>query len=306
MTDDSLPTVMIVDDDRINRAALAELLREDCRLVLAKDGPSALQRAAEEGDLSLILLDVSMPGMDGYEVLRRLREDKRTADVSVVFITGQTDEEDEERGLLLGAADYVSKPIRPAIVRARIRNHLKLVKQHRELERLSEQDGLTGIANRRLFDKALDRASRHALRTGEPLGVAIFDVDHFKQYNDRYGHIAGDEVLRRVAQTLAASARRPYDIVARYGGEEFVLIVPAAENFELLLEQMRRAVAGLEIPHEDSSAGAILTISGGGVVAHGARAGDAAAMLARADQLLYQSKLEGRNRIRVESRSDLG
>ena len=106
----------------------------------AKDGPSALLRAQEEEDISLILLDVSMPGMDGYEVLRRLRMDARTADIGVIFVTGRTDEEDEERGILLGAADYVPKPIRPAIVRARIRNQLKLAMQRRELERLRARD----------------------------------------------------------------------------------------------------------------------------------------------------------------------
>ncbi len=301
MTDETLPTVLIVDDDRVNRAALAELLRDDCRLVLAKDGPSALQRLAEEEDVSLILLDISMPGMDGYEVLSRVRADKRTADVSVIFITGSTEAQDEERGLLLGAADYVSKPIRPAIVRARIRNHLKLAMQHRELERLSQQDGLTGIANRRHFDKALDRSCRHAHRTGEALGVAIFDVDHFKQYNDRYGHAAGDEALRQVARVLAGSARRPYDVVARYGGEEFVMIMPGVANFEVLLDQMRQAVLDLALPHDASPSNAVLTVSGGGVTAAGAAADDPAALLARADQLLYRSKQAGRNRVLVES-----
>jgi diguanylate cyclase (GGDEF)-like protein len=301
MTDETLPTVLIVDDDRVNRAALAELLREDARLVLAKDGPSALQRLAEEEDVSLILLDISMPGMDGYEVLSRVRADKRTADISVIFITGSTEAQDEERGLLLGAADYVSKPIRPAIVRARIRNHLKLAMQHRELERLSQQDGLTGIANRRHFDKALDRSCRHAHRTGETLGVAIFDVDHFKQYNDRYGHAAGDEALRQVARVLAGSARRPYDVVARYGGEEFVMIAPGAANLETLLDQMRRGVLELAIPHDASPSARVLTVSGGGVVAAGAAAGDPAALLAQADLLLYRSKQGGRNRVLVET-----
>ncbi len=122
--------------------------------------------------MSLVLLDISMPGMDGYEVLQQIKADERTADVGVIFITGQTDEADEERGLLLGATDYVSKPIRPAIVRARILAHLKLATQRRELERLSTQDGLTGIANRRHFDDAFERACRHAARRGEPISVA--------------------------------------------------------------------------------------------------------------------------------------
>src|ERR1700748_144726 len=142
------PTVLIVDDERINRTILAELLQEDCRIVLAKDGSSALERVRSE-KVSLILLDASMPGMDGYEVLRRLKADPLTANIGVIFVTGQTDEEDEARGLRLGAADYVAKPISPLLVRARVLNHLKLAAQREELERHSRQDGLTGIANRR-------------------------------------------------------------------------------------------------------------------------------------------------------------
>src|SRR5690606_37198006 len=147
----------------------------ESRVLLAKDGASALRILARE-DIGLVLLDVSMPHMDGYEVLRRIKANPLTADVSVMFITGLSDEADEERGLLLGAADYVQKPIRTSIVKARIRTHLKLAMQRRELERLSLQDGLTGIANRRYFDDMLERFSQKAYRDGEKLGVAILDV----------------------------------------------------------------------------------------------------------------------------------
>jgi diguanylate cyclase (GGDEF)-like protein len=300
MTVDDLPTVMIVDDERINRMTLAALLQDECRLILAKDGPSALHRLAGENAVSLILLDVSMPGMDGYEVLRRLREDARTADIGVIFITGQTEEQDEERGLLLGAADYVPKPIRPAIVRARVRNHLKLVAQRRELERLSQQDALTGIANRRYFDEALDRACRRAARLGEPLGLAMIDVDHFKLYNDHYGHGAGDETLRKVAAALAAVARRPYDVAARYGGEEFVLLVPGATDLEDILQQARGDVLALAIPHTLSATADVVTISGGGILTEVTTASSPQSLLRRADAMLYRSKQGGRNRMTVE------
>jgi diguanylate cyclase (GGDEF)-like protein len=298
----NLPTILIVDDDRVNRTALAELLQAECRLVMAKDGSSALQRIAEESEISLILLDVSMPGMDGYELLRRLRADSRTADISVIFITGQTDERDEERGLLLGAADYVPKPIRPAIVLARIRNHLKLAMQRQELERLSERDGLTGIANRRHFDKVYDLTCRRAIRSKETFGLAMFDIDHFKQYNDHYGHGAGDEALRRVAQALTSFARRPYDVLARYGGEEFIFLIPGVAEFESLLEQMCQEVEGLNIKHEPSATSDVVTISCGGiVVSETSLAEDPTVLLQRADALLYKAKREGRNRISVET-----
>ncbi|HEY4250336.1 MAG TPA: diguanylate cyclase [Roseomonas sp.] len=299
MTADPRPVVLIVDDDRVNRAALAELLQDECRLLLAKDGPSALQRMIEE-DVSLVLLDIFMPGMDGYEVLRRIKADHRTADVGVIFITGQSEEGDEERGLLLGAADYVSKPIRPAIVRARIRAHLRFARQRRELARLSVQDGLTGIANRRHFDEALERACRHATRTGEWINLAMIDVDHFKQYNDRYGHGTGDDALRQVARVLDGFARRPYDVAARYGGEEFVLLLGEIADFPGTLEQLRHAIITLELPHALSGTAQVLTISGGGIAARLTAAVAPAALLHRADALLYRAKKAGRNRILTE------
>jgi diguanylate cyclase (GGDEF)-like protein len=300
MTADGLPTVLIVDDERVNRTVLAELLRAECRLVLAKDGPSALRRIAEEAEISLILLDVTMPGMDGYEVLRRLQADARTADIGVIFVTSQTDEEDEERGLLLGAADYVSKPIRPAIVLARVRNQLKLAIQRRQLERLSQQDGLTGIANRRRFDEAFDRACRRTVRKGEPLCLAMIDVDHFKQYNDHYGHGAGDEALRKIARVLVETARRPYDLAARYGGEEFVLLMPGDTEFDRILEQLRLAVAALAIDHAMSNTADVLTISCGAIIADAPQAKNPQMLLQQADLMLYQAKRAGRNRVLVE------
>ncbi|MDT3377711.1 diguanylate cyclase domain-containing protein [Labrys portucalensis] len=299
MSDAFPQTVLIVDDDRINRTILAELLQRECRILLAKDGPSALQRAQDERSIDLILLDVSMPGMDGYEVLRRLRSEPQTANIAVIFITALTDEQDEERGLSLGAADYVFKPISPAIVRARVRNHLKLVAQRNELERLSEKDGLTGIANRRYFDKAFELAWRHAVRSGDPLSVAMIDVDHFKEYNDHYGHGAGDEALRQVAQALARAAGRPYDVVARYGGEEFVMLLPGLHELEPLLERLRQAVLDLDLPHARSRTAEAVTISCGGVVAFVSQTDKPAALLGWADKLLYRAKQQGRNRVLV-------
>lgn len=294
-----LPTVLIVDDDRVNRAVLAELLSDRCRILLAKDGPSGLGIVREE-DISLILLDVSMPGMDGYEVLRRLKADPATAGIGVIFITGMAEQEDEEKGLLLGAADYVQKPVRPAIVRARVDVHLKLAAQRRELERLSLQDGLTGIANRRYFDDALERSLRMAARERRTLALAIMDVDHFKQYNDFYGHGAGDEALRQVASVLGTFAQRPGDVAARYGGEEFVLLMPEVNDFAAILEELRQAVIACGIIHERSPTSHVLTLSGGGVVVHDTSDASAMLLMQRADRLLYQAKNAGRNRIGVE------
>jgi diguanylate cyclase (GGDEF)-like protein len=295
-----LPTVLIVDDDRINRTMLAELLQRECRVLLAKDGTSALQRLNEEPDIDLILLDVSMPGMDGYEVLRRLRAEKRTADTAVIFITALTDEQDEEHGLSLGVLDYVFKPIRPVIVRARIRNHLKLVAQRKELERLATRDSLTGLANRRHFDQVLSLACRRAARTGEPLNLAMIDVDCFKQYNDRYGHGAGDNALKEVAHVLSQITRRPYDLAARYGGEEFVLLLSGIVEFDVLLEQLRLDILFLAIAHESSNVEKVITVSCGGIIIEVSKVHDPVELLHRADVLLYQAKEQGRNRIVVQ------
>lgn len=292
---DTRPTVLIVEDDRLNRATLAELLQDECRVLLAKDGPSGLQMLARE-DVHLVLLDVSMPGMDGYEVLGHMRANPATADVAVIFVTGLSDTADEERGLLLGAADYVSKPIRPAIVRARVQTHLKLALQRRALEKLARVDGLTGIANRRFFDDALDRVVRQAARASLPLGLAMIDVDHFKQYNDFYGHGAGDEALKSVAGILQGFARRPGDVAARYGGEEFVLLLPEVQAFPALLESLRQAVVDAGIAHERSSTGHCLTISGGGVLVRPEVGASTQGLLQQADQMLYEAKRQGRNR----------
>lgn len=300
MNQPPLPTVLIVDDDRINRTLLAELLQKECRILLAKDGPSAIARMREGADIDLILLDVSMPQMDGYEVMRKLRAEPHSAETAVIFITASTEADAEERGLSLGAMDYLHKPIRPALVRARVRNHLKLVAQRKELERLADRDGLTGIANRRHFDQALELAWRRAIRTGETLSIAMIDVDHFKRYNDRYGHGAGDEVLREIAQVLAGATRRAYDVAARYGGEEFILLLPGDVDLESLLDRVRRDIAALHLTHEDSGMDtAVVTVSCGGVAADTRTTESPAALLKQADTLLYEAKRRGRNRVLV-------
>lgn len=296
-TVDERPTILVVDDERLNRAALAELLGQEYRVLLAKDGPGALAHAQREApQLLLILLDVSMPGMSGYEVLTALRADERTAGIAVIFITGQSEDAAEEYGLNLGAADYVSKPIRPAIVRVRVRNQIHLAQQKRTLERLAQIDGLTGLANRRHFDDMLDRAHRRCRRTGSPLGLALVDIDHFKQYNDLYGHLQGDEALKAVARTLQAHARRPDDLAARFGGEEFALLVPGDGALLQRLEDFRQAVVAQSIAHADSSTGPTLTVSCGLVVACQLEHLGPADLLQKADALLYTAKSQGRNR----------
>ncbi|MFE3838426.1 GGDEF domain-containing response regulator [Pseudogemmobacter sonorensis] len=293
------PTILIVDDDRLTRGLLADLLGLDCRILMARDGPSALQLMERE-DIHLVLLDVSMAGMSGYEVLSRMKMIERLAYTPVIFITSLSEEVDEERGLALGAADYVQKPIHPAIVRARVFAHLRLEMQRRLLADLAANDGLTGLANRRTFDTALDRALRRATRRSEALAVGLFDIDHFKLFNDHYGHGAGDQTLRRVAAILGGHARRAGDLVARYGGEEFVLLTEDWRDLAPVMEEARRAVEAADLPHAASPTSGRVTLSGGGAALVAVPGLEAAELLARADAMLYRAKAEGRNRVLVE------
>lgn len=293
-------TILIIDDDRVSRLALAELLQNDHRILMAKDGETALKLAHSES-INLILLDVSMPGMSGYDVLRRLKADALTEPIAVIFITSMIDPYSEEEGLLLGAADYILKPFHSAVVKARVNLHLKLAYQRAELERLSEVDALTGIGNRRYFDISIDTAVRQMTRLGQPLGLALIDVDFFKKYNDHYGHMAGDVALRKIAQTLQSVAQRAGDVAARYGGEEFVLILPQVTDLQQVLEEFRAKVTALAIPHAKSSVFDVVTISAGGVLFHPTIGLDPLSIIHQADQLLYQAKSQGRNQIIIQT-----
>jgi diguanylate cyclase (GGDEF)-like protein len=286
--------VLIVDDEPANVHVLAEALAGQYDVRFATSGARALELAAAE-PFDLILSDVVMPGMDGFELLRRLKAAPETQHVPVIFVTAMDEIDDEERGLLLGAVDYITKPIRPAIVRARVRTHVELKTQRDLLEQRALIDGLTGIANRRRFDQELDGRWRAAQRSGGPLSLLLIDVDHFKQFNDSYGHGAGDDCLRRVAGAIASTCNRAGDLAARYGGEEFAVILPGAAA-EVQLRRLLGAIRSLGIPHRASSAGEFVTASVGAVEVVPDGSLTAVQALERADQQLYAAKKEGRNR----------
>lgn len=294
-------SILIVDDERLNRATLAELLQPNYQVLMAKNGQSALEIARNECmQLALILLDVSMPGMNGYEVLQALRSEECTAPIPVIFITGQSDEAAEEYGLRLGAADYVSKPIRPAVLQARVKNQVDLFLRKRELEQLALADGLTGLANRRHFDQVLENAFRRNQRSSEYLGLALVDIDHFKQFNDHYGHLQGDDALRAVASAMRQHAQRAGDMAARYGGEEFAFISLGPDpSLPLQVELFRQTVQELGIAHAGSPSQQLSVSAGVVVVAPGSQL-PLPELLGLADQLLYEAKAQGRNRMCVK------
>lgn len=289
--------ILIVDDEKFNRQLLSELLLPDYDVFLAKDGEQAIACARSFPPPDLILLDVIMPGMDGYEVLHRLRSDERTRDIPIMFVTGMCDEEDEAKGLNLGAVDYILKPFRTAVVRARVRNHLNYMWQRKQLEQDAFIDGLTGIPNRRRFDQSLDIEWRRANRHGTQLSVVLADVDYFKQFNDTYGHGAGDDALRQVASVMLQVTNRSGELVARYGGEEFALLLPeiGREEASEIAERVRHGVECLGLHHKNSSTAPFVTISMGGISLIPSSNSNVTEFLTLADNQLYLAKQSGRN-----------
>lgn len=292
------PKLLVVDDQRINILVLNELFREDCDVFMATSGEQALQVCRAQLP-DLVLLDVQMDGIDGYEVYRRLKADAESRNIPVIFITAQGGEADEVRGLQLGAVDFIAKPINPVIVRARVQTHLTLKLQSDILRSMALLDGLTGVANRRKFDEQLLRDWRQSQREQTSLSLILVDVDHFKRYNDHYGHQAGDAALQAVARVLTSTLRRPHDLLARYGGEEFVGVLPNTGLSEAvkLAERMQAGVRALNLEHSGSPEAQVVTISLG--VATVVARSDLApqALVEAADQQLYAAKQAGRARV---------
>ncbi len=294
------PKVLIVDDERLNIRVLNEVLRNDYEIMVATGGEQALKLAASAKP-DLVLLDIMMPAMDGYEVCRRLKEAEATKNTPVIFISALNNATDETRGFELGAVDYVTKPFNPAVVKARVQTHIRLKLQADLLEKLASLDGLTGIPNRRAFDEVREREWRRSQRSGNDLAIVMIDVDMFKQFNDQYGHGAGDECLTRVARALAACLHRPQDFVARYGGEEFAAVLPdCTEDGALLIgERFCTAVAALGIDHSTSKAALHVTISAGIVIGKATGSSGPANFCEVADKMLYLAKENGRNQVKI-------
>lgn len=293
------PMILIVDDVPTNVQILAEVLSSLYRIKVASNGVDALKIAQRELP-DLILLDVMMPGMDGFEVCRHLKADARTHKIPVIFVTAKNADSDEELGLNLGAIDYITKPFVIPITKVRIRNHIRLKQQADLLESLSLLDGLTNIPNRRRFDETLLLEWKRAMRDETPLSLLMIDIDYFKQYNDHYGHGAGDICLQRVAATLAKNLARPNDLIARYGGEEFVVILPDTDQQAALqvAERLRECIIKLALPHACSEAESVVTISVG--VATQIKIPEyflPQTLNDAADNALYMAKASGRNRV---------
>lgn len=295
----SLPRILIVDDITENIRLLASILADSFEVISATSGGDALEKA-EQFAPDLVVLDVVMPDIPGYKVAQELRKRPSTWNIPIIFLTARDDDDGEMIGLEMGAVDYITKPVRASIFRARVRNHVEL-KLHRDvLARLSTTDGLTGIPNRRAFDEYLQQEWKRAARDHFQISVIIADIDYFKQYNDSCGHQMGDECLRRVALELIATMRRPADMVARYGGEEFACILPQTpmEGAFLVAENLQKAIANAQIIHPNSKVSQFVTMSFGVANLLPSKETSAESLVAVADSMLYIAKEEGRNRIR--------
>jgi len=310
--EEKVEKVLVVDDSPSMRAAVCHMLRGmNLEPVEAENGERAIELYMEERP-AIVLLDVNMPGIDGYETARRIREASPEEWVPIIFLSANESDQDFNKAIESGGDDYLVKPVGRIVLAAKIRAlqrleqmRRKLVEltselaaSNRRLEQLSQSDGLTGVANRRYFDNFLAHHMALAARQKTNLSLVLCDVDCFKAYNDHYGHLAGDECLRKVAQILQTACQRSTDLVARYGGEEFALVLPdthrtgAAQH----VRNIRQALAEAAIEHARSTVSPYVTLSIGIAAYIPGKDMKPEDLIARADEALYRAKAMGRNR----------
>ncbi|MCE4936407.1 GGDEF domain-containing response regulator [Aliivibrio fischeri] len=294
------PKILIAEDEPVSRLVLQRLLKA-FTCISVTNGQEALDVIHQE-HIDLVLLDIHMPIMDGFEVIEKLKNDEATKNIPIIVITVNQSIEDEIRALDLGAVDFVTKPFHAVILQKRIRNQLALKLKSDLLEKHASLDGLTNLLNRRMFDFDLENRWAESQRLKGNLGLIIFDIDHFKLFNDNYGHSAGDEVLIRVAKALMRTLQRKTDRVYRYGGEEFTLIQfdTDLEQLRQTAELLRQCIYDLNITHEFSSYGRV-SISVGAALINAESIKSEQFLLETADQQLYKAKKQGRNCISLIS-----
>lgn len=290
--------VLIVDDDPTVLQTLCHYLGDTYQLAIAKSKAKAIE-LIKNGDFSVILLDVNLPDGSGLEICTELKSSFEYADsIAIILMTGEYAAEQEAAGLRLGAVDYVYKPFNENVLLARIALQLDIRRKTALLSRLANVDGLTEIGNRLAFDQQLEAELNRAKRDKKSVALAMLDIDCFKLYNDKYGHPAGDQVLKQISETLKSTFKRHSDFCFRYGGEEFAVLMYDTNELEAskLLQKCLHRFRSLKIPHEVSSVQPIMTFSAG-VSAIQVSEVNGADLIDAADDNLYEAKRTGKNRI---------
>ncbi|MBT9516619.1 MAG: diguanylate cyclase [Methyloversatilis discipulorum] len=305
---------LVIEDSQTGLAVVSQHLeRMGILPIAATDGESGVA-AFRQHNPDIVLLDVVLPGMDGYEVARRIRAIEQSGEwTPIIFLTARTADTDLVQGITAGGDDYLFKPISEVVLAAKVRAMQRILQMryslvvltrkldaaNQELTRLTSLDGLTGLSNRRHFDETMLREWRRAARYKRPLSLVLVDVDHFKQYNDTYGHLAGDECLKTVASALQAVSRRPSDLVARYGGEEFALVLPETDlsGARSVAEGLCDAIRALQLPHAAAASGHVTISVGVASLMPGNGVGGPQNLIAEADLALYAAKSGGRDRV---------
>jgi len=290
-------TILITDDEKFNLDILGGILSPNYNILISRNGTRALE-LAKQNTPDLILLDIVMPDMSGFEVITKLKDSNDTVNIPVIFITGLSDPADEEKGFFLGAVDYITKPFNKAIVKARVNTHIKIIDQMRTIERIGLIDPLTRVANRRGFENRFNAEWGRAVREQTSISFLIMDIDKFKNYNDTYGHQQGDEALKTFAEISTNSINRSNDFIARWGGEEFVILLPGTDTngAEEIAEKVRKNIEASTITTEDGETTKI-TVSIGANSVIPCKDTSSTDFISRADQALYKAKESGRNRV---------
>lgn len=301
LLEEKFPEILIVDDDSSVVIALHKVLQDIGRIRFASTASQALEMINDTRP-DLILLDVELPDINGLKLCIMLKQDVETASIPVLFITSKIETGFEEKVFDAGASDFITKPLKPRVVAARVQTHLAYHKALVQLNKLAHTDSLSGLANRLSFDEQIDIEFRRARRQQEPLSIVMIDIDEFKKYNDYFGHVAGDDCIKAIGRGLNKITKRPADFAARFGGEEFSLILPNTDKkgAEVLIGSLMSTISDLAIKHAPEAIYSIVTVSVGFSTLEPMQCDFSTIapldVVSAADKALYQSKHDGRNR----------
>jgi len=304
--------ILLVDDTKTDQLIMKACLQDLGHIVVSGSNGAEAVEIYNTDKPDLILMDIIMPEMDGLQAAMEIRKDASDW-IPIIFLSARVSSADITEGINAGGDDYLTKPVDQRILVAKLKAMERIAKMRQKLLRVSSelelankelklqvnQDGLTGLANRRNLDRVLKIEMARSVRHGHPLTVMLVDIDYFKAFNDSYGHLEGDECLKKVAQALFGVCKRGTDLVARYGGEEFAVLLPdtTTEEAMLIAEALRAKVESLNIPHEHSSVSSYCTVSIGVYTKVAEKSDRPESLLQKADEGLYQSKKTGRNKI---------